>query len=384
MQYSVKKLSKVSAGLLAIALFNGGYSIAETTPNKADKLDEQGKQYVLNRALGDYYDTAFALTEAGKSKPKIINLNELADTLVKYDVVFFGEIHRHPGVHLQQLRLFRALHERNPNYILSLEQFERDTQNIVDDYLANRVGENALIDNARAWDNYEPSYRPLVTYAKENHLPVIAAEAPDWSISCVGQWGPEILNEFSPQERSWIAKDLNLQAGPYKDKFMKFQSHSATHGGGGSAPEAKLKAEHSFAAQVTRDDTMAESIYLALQKYPGHKVLHLNGDFHSSGFLGTVERLQLRDKNLKIAVISPVEVENRLAPAFDKADVGEGTVIQLIYPNPQTFVEGEDMNDWIKRVMSKRKSSTCKYTPKTEAKPAVKASESAPTANSKS
>jgi uncharacterized iron-regulated protein len=353
----------VIAGLAA-GVLSAGYANAELAVQQVDILSEKTHHYVLNRPFDDYYDTAFVLTDAGKNKPRVINLDELADTLVKYDVVFFGEIHRHPGVHLQQLRLFRALHARNPNLALSLEQFERDTQGVMDDYLAGRIGEDALVDKGRAWDNYAPSYRPLVTYAKENHLPVIAAEAPDWSISCIGQWGPVILDEFTPQERAWVTRDLHLNEGAYRNKYMKFQESSATHGGGGNTPEARQKAERSFAAQATRDDTMAESIYLALQKNPGRKVLHLNGDFHSAGFLGTVERLKLRDQNLKIAVIVPVEAENRLAPAFDKSGVNEATVLQLIYPNPPSFAGNEDMSEWIKSVMTKRKANSCKYTPK--------------------
>ncbi len=338
--------------------------LAAAGASAADRLSEKGGRYVLSRPFVDFYDTAFVLTDAGRGKPRVVTVEQLAGKLADYDVVFFGEFHRHPGVHLQQQRLFRALHERHPQMILSLEQFERDVQGVLDDYLAGRIGETTLTDKSRAWDNYAPSYRPLVTFAKERGIPVIAAEAPTWAVVCVGQWGPEILGQFTPEERSWVARDLHVTPGPYRDKYMKFQAGTTTHGGGKApTPEALLKAERSFAGQVARDDTMAESIHLALQKYPGRKVLHLDGNFHSAGFLGTAERLQLRDPKLKIAVIDPVEVSDAAAPGFDAARLHDGTALQLVYPNPQSFADGEDSTAWVMKVMAKRKANVCKYTP---------------------
>jgi uncharacterized iron-regulated protein len=328
------------------------------------RLTEQHGHYVLNRGFEDLYDAAFVLTNAGKRAPRVVSVQELAVALAGYDVVIYGEIHRHPGVHLTELKLLRALYERDPRWILSLEQFERDVQGIVDDYLAGRIGERALIDQGHAWDNYPTSYRPLLLYAREHALPVIAAEAPTWTIACIGQYGPEILDQFTPTERSWVARDLHVTRDAYRDKYLQFQSGSATHGGGGAAtPEAQLKSERSFTAQVARDDTMAESIVLARRQYPGRKVLHLTGNFHAEGFLGTVTRLQIRDPKLKVAVIDSVAVTDPHAPGFDADQIADATALQLVDPTPEDFVEGEDQSAFIRSIIAKRKANACKYTP---------------------
>lgn len=330
---------------------------------KAQTVTPAGDGYRLSQGLTDFYDTAF-VTKDAQGQPRVVTPAEAAALLSAYDVVVFGESHRHPGVHAQQQALFRALVARHPRYVLSLEQFERDTQPTVDAYLAGKVGENALKEKGRAWDNYPTSYRPLVEFAKARGLPVIAAEAPTWAISCIGQFGPEILDQFTPEERGWVARDLNPGTGAYRAKYMRFQSGASAHGGGaGTSPEALAKAERSLAAQTARDDTMAEAIFLARKANPGAKVLHLNGNFHSAAFLGTVERLKLRDPSLKIAVIDPLEVEDPKAPAFKAADLDNGTLIQLIYPSPPTFVDGEDTSDWVRGLMAKRKASVCKYAP---------------------
>lgn len=326
-------------------------------------LRRDGEDYRGVAPLADDYAGVFVWTDAGRAAPRRIDVDALADRLLRYDVVFFGEFHDHPGVHLGEMRLLSALYARDPNWILSLEQFERDVQGVVDDYLAGKIGEVTLIDKGRAWDNYASAYRPLLLFAKLHDLPVVAAEAPEWAVDCVGDAGPGILDKFTPQERSWVAAELHVTPGPYRDKFMAFQKGSAAHGGGASTPEALAKAERSFAAQVLRDDTMAESIAAALARYPGKKLLHITGSFHSADFLGTVERLQLRDPALKIAVIEPVEAEDSQAPGLPAEEVGQGTAALLVYPAPEAFVQGEDMSAWIAKMLAKRKAHSCKYLP---------------------
>jgi len=325
-------------------------------------LREANGRYLLDRAFQDFYDTAFVLTNDGKTRPRVVGLAQVAAALQHFDVVFYGESHSHPGVHLQQMELLRALYARDSRWMVSFEQFERDVQGVVDDYLAGRIGETTLIDKGRAWTNYPTSYRPLLIFARDHDLPVIAAEAPGWAITCMGQWGTGILDQFTPLERSWVAKDLHVVPGAYRDKFMNFLGSSPAHGGGTAAtPEAAAKAERSFSAQVTRDDTMAESIDRAIQEHPGYKLLHLTGNFHSAGFLGTVERLRMRDPELKIAVIEPVEVADPSAPAFAADSLGEGTVLQLIYPIPDAFAAGEDMSASITKAIHERETNRCKY-----------------------
>jgi uncharacterized iron-regulated protein len=359
---------KVPEAILAACAMLSSCALQPASPEAAAAargatLREAGGRFQLDRSFQDFYDTAFVLTGDGKAGPRVVDLAQLADVLAGFDVVFYGERHSHPGVHLQQMNLLRALVERNPHWVLSLEQFERDVQGVVDDYLARRIGETTLIDKSRAWDNYPASYRPLLLFAREHELPVVAAEAPGWAISCVGQWGPAILDRFTPLERTWVAAELHVEPGAYRDKFMDFMGSSEAHGGKTDTPEAAAKAQRSFAAQVARDDTMAESIDRALQRHPGYKVLHLTGSFHSEAFLGTVERLHMLDPKLKVAVIDPVEVEDPHAPGFAADSLKAGTVLQLIYPNPDSFAEGEDTSATMKNMAHMHHMSRCKYSP---------------------
>ena len=315
-------------------------------------------------SLPDLTSYVLMRTDASARATEPASVQQAADVLAAYDVIFIGEAHQHPGNHLAEMALFRAIHERNSALSLSMEQFERDVQPVLDDYLAGKIGENPFTSRARAWNNYTTSYRPLVEYAKAHKLPVIAANAKEEVIRCIGREGIAMLARLTPEQRAWAAADINLQDGPYKDKFLGFAGGDAGHGGDASKEKTERKppsetALRSFAAQVTRDDTMAESIALHLQKNPGRKVVHLTGSFHAESFLGTVERLKLRMPNLKIAVVNPefADDPNKLAVSPQLAKTG--TFILLIRELPDFYANDDEMSAAIKKQMETRSRNQC-------------------------
>ena len=348
-------------------------AFAGETDSEETPAEEVGKAGAPIRNL---YDTFLVKTDDNK----VVSLEAAADDLVTYDVVFYGELHAHSGNHLAQMRMFQALHERNPEITLSLEHFERDIQPVVDQYLAGEIGEKVLEKDGRAWPNYKSSYRPLVEFAKQNELPVIASEAPKSAVICVGRKGPEIIDEIPMPDRGWLAAELHVEEGPYMDKFMEFIMESSTHGGGSKKSEAgeevegeeaamdpemaeimRMMSMRSFSAQVLRDDTMAESIALHLKDNPGRKVMHMNGAFHSASHLGTVERLKMRMPDLKIAVITPVEVQDSAAPGWTAEDAATGDYVLLVQATPEEFVNEDRELEFQRDIMKKRGENVCPY-----------------------
>jgi len=299
--------------------------------------------------------TSYLLLRTETGQPQtVLSIDGAADALRDHDVVLFGEWHDHPANHLAEMALFRALHARNPRLALSLEQFERDVQEVVGEYLAGSIGEDALRRRGRAWPNYAESYRPLVEYAKEHKLPVIAAEVPVAIVRCVRQEGPDYLSRLGPDKRGWVAAELHLDAGVYRDRYFRFLDEDGSHGADEKALDASgmptAAALRSFAAQALRDDTMAESIALFLQKNPGHKVMHVTGAFHVAGFLGTAERLKLRAPGLKIAVINPVQVDDPKHPALGASDAGGGTITLLLKATPKEYANEAERKEAQERI----------------------------------
>jgi len=308
------------------------------------------------QALAHSYD--FRLYQA-PNQP--ITVLELAQQLKEIDVVFIGEFHGNHASHLLQMQLQAALFQLRPEQVLSMEMFERHQQPVLNRYLDGEVGEKYLINEAPAWPNYAGSYRPMIEFAKHNFLPVIAANAPGDIVRCIGQYGQSYLDVLPTDEKAKIAKNSFLNDEAYQTKFYEFMEEMR-HGKMNDERKA-----NSYAAQLTRDNTMAESILQALDDHPQAQVIHLNGSFHSAEHLGTVALLKQRRPDLKVAVITPIRVNNPEAPKLTQDDLNKGDYLYLIQPQPEEYLDASYRRQAMQNMFanSKDKAKRCLAIPAT-------------------
>ncbi len=238
----------------------------------------------------------------GPENSNPITFEHFVDELAPYDVIFFGEYHDNEVLHKLEAELLKALYEKDPKLAVSMEMFERDVQGVLDRYLEASVTEDEFLENSRPWPNYASDYRPIIEFARENQLRVIAANVPRRLAAKISRGGVEALESFTDEDETYVASELHAPNDEYKKRFLE----TMTSGMGGEAHAmGKMNLENLYAAQCMKDDTMAESIAVFIQENPGMRIIHFNGDFHSRGRLGTVARLSTREPNLRIAVISP-------------------------------------------------------------------------------
>lgn len=238
-----------------------------------------------------------------------LSIRELADRVVKTDVLFWGEEHNDTIGHILELKILKLLNEKyNSKLVLSLEMFETDCQVLLNEYLGGFINKEKLIKDARAWNNYE-DYSPLVEYAKEQKIPVVAANSPRRYNSLMSKRGPKCLDSLGEDSKTFIAK-LPVYApkkGAYYNKFVGIM--------GG---ESNIHSPNMFASQCLWDATMAKSIDRAVSnnKKDG-VVMHICGRFHSDEYLGTVAQLQRKDKDLKVMTISCFPADDFAKPNYE-------------------------------------------------------------------
>ena len=172
----------------------------------------------------------------------------------------------------------------------------------LDRYLQGKTGEAEMIEDADAWPNYRGSYRPLVEFARNHQLPVIAANAPADIVRCIGRRGPDYLEQLSDDRRQYLPDDPFLDTKAYRAKFV--EAITGSHSSGD--PTMSERMNNSYKAQLLRDNTMASRILAARQQNPDAQILHLTGTFHSEDNLGTVALLRQRAPELSVLVVSPV------------------------------------------------------------------------------
>ena len=284
-----------------------------------------------------FYD--YSITSPQGTTP--LSLSELALALQDADIVLVGEWHGHPGTHLMQAQLFAQLYRQNPNMALSMEQFTREKQNVVNQYLAGKIGEQTLIKEGRAWPNYSSDYRPLVEFAKQKQLDIIAANAPRIIVRCIGKHGAEYLDRLPDIERKWVAESLSLGSDAYRDKFISSMHHGN-----------EAKNQRQFAAQTAWDDTMAESMVNYLALHPTKQIIHVAGRFHVAEGLGTASRIAARNPDLNVMMVTPVTSESDLSESAPDFRV---EVMAL----PKSYIDNDKMMAAMSKIHGRNNTLKC-------------------------
>jgi uncharacterized iron-regulated protein len=238
---------------------------------------------------------------------QIISLDELVKEMDNCDVLFFGEEHNDSIGHLLEVTLFEKLNQRFPGRIaVSLEMFHTDTQPVVNEYLVGAISEKNFIKEARAWSNYK-DYKPLIEYAKNNKLSVIAANAAARYSNAVTTEGLGILGKFPKTSAPFLPPlPIDTATGRYQEKFNEIL-------GGHSMGTMKV-----YQTQNFWDATMAWSIVKFAKENKGIKILQVNGRFHSDEQLGTLAKLQGYAPKLRIKNISSFSDESFDSPNWQK------------------------------------------------------------------
>ena len=236
--------------------------------------------------------------------------------LAAADVIFVGEQHDDPNTHRLELAILEGLHRRGVPVAVSLEMFERDTQGVLDQFLAGSRSEEAFLKDARPWPRYATDYRPIVDLAKANGWPVIAANVPRRHATDVAKRGLRAVEQLSTSERPNAAKEFECPRDAYFDRFTAAMAeHPAPGTEQIAADEQRARADRYYESQCVKDETMAESIATVT----GRHVVHFNGAFHSDFGHGTAERTRRRLPGRRVLIVSilPVADLNALTPAGD-------------------------------------------------------------------
>jgi uncharacterized iron-regulated protein len=229
----------------------------------------------------------------------------------KADVLFLGEQHDDMVAHTLQMQIFKAVFEKygiDKKVTLSMEMFERDVQIVLDEYLKNYISESHFISSSRPWGNYKTDYRPLIEFAKQNKINVVAANAPRRYVNMVSRLGKDSVNQLSADSKKWLAPlPLGESSDAYAQKFNALM---------GQTSDSVNKHNSMLASQTLWDATMAYSVYEYLKQNKNALVVHLNGSFHTENRLGTVEQLLKYKSDARILVVTMKYDEN--FTTFDK------------------------------------------------------------------
>jgi len=254
-------------------------------------------------------------TFAEKKWPKIydtnanqwIGLEEVEEILQKHRVVFVGEKHGHRWGHRIERMLLEMYWNVRGDIAVAMEMLERDTQHVVDGYVRGEVSEDFFLRNTRPWKNYNTDYRPLVQFAKEMRLPVLAMNVPRRYASFVAKNKEEILFAMPNKEQTFMSQKITAPQDRYFEKFQE-----AMRG----MPSEMISSY--YRAQCFKDDTMAKSMAVFMMTNRRTSIIAYMGSFHCDERLGTVQRFSAMAPRVKSLVISIVPTKSEQVENIDE------------------------------------------------------------------
>ncbi len=239
---------------------------------------------------------------AGPTEPdtRVLDLASLSDMqalvakLADKRVVFVGETHNRYDHHLNQLTIIQGMYAQSPELAIGLEFFQRPFQHVLDRYVAGEIGERELLAESEYFERWRFDYRlyrPILRFAREKGIPLIALNVPRELTSRIASMGIKGLDEA---DRAMLPAKMERDDPAYRSRIEQvFNSHPGS---------TERNFEHFFEAQLLWDEGMAEQAARYLQAHPHQRMVVLAGSGHLVYGQGIPKRL-LRREPMSAAIV---------------------------------------------------------------------------------
>jgi uncharacterized iron-regulated protein len=219
---------------------------------------------------------------------KLEQTDSLAQTMQQINtarVVLVGETHTRWDHHLVQLEILKLLYQKSPRLAIGVEWFQQPFQEYLDAYVAGEISERDMLHLTGYFERWRYDYRlyrPILQYAREHHIPVIALNASRELTEALRKDGfddlPTELKAQLPASYDWSDKD-------YEKRLRKIYDEH---------PDNSGEFEQFLRGQLTWDESMAERAARYLEENPESRILVLAGSGHIAYGSGIPNRIKRR------------------------------------------------------------------------------------------
>lgn len=310
--------------IIALPACGGTAAKSGTTPSKHSKVVDIRKAAMPYKVL---------VAAGGKEIPRATMFAKLADA----QAVCVGEAHPNPHHHWAQLAVFTELSnrakQRGAQLALGMEMFQRPFQGVLDDYRAAKISEREMLSRTawkKRWGYDYRLYKPMIRLAVRQGHTLLALNTAKELIKKVSRQGLDVMSAEDKaklpqlelddkQHREWWRKLMGGLGGaaghssPHKGKAKHHHAHRAKKK---KHPSKMSRAERIYSAQVTWDETMADTATKWLKGGQGRQIVILagNGHCHESAIVRRMKRRGIE----RVVSIHPI------------VDTGDGEVGELL------------------------------------------------------
>jgi len=226
-----------------------------------------------------------------------LDLDKVVSSVASSRVIYVGEIHDDYADHLTQLEIVRRLYAINPNIAIGMEQFQQPFQEIIDRYIRGELDEKGLIRDTKWMERWKFDYRlyrPILSFAREQQIPVIALNLSKEIVGKVSKLG---FDGLSQEDKGKIPAEIDYSDKAYHERLKSiYEKHSHSD---------KKGFERFLQVQLLWDEGMAERASEYLRSNPDRQLVVLAGSGHLMYGSGIPQRVSRRVQGER-AIILPV------------------------------------------------------------------------------
>lgn len=269
---------------------------------KSIKKSQRGKIYTI------------AKKQLAVKTPKQIGLKEIIEEIEDKKLIFIGESHTNFAHHINQLNIIKALHKKGKKVAIGMEMFQRKFQNVLDDYIKGEIDEKTFLQKSEYFTRWKFNYnlyKPILDYAKENKIPVIALNLDRKIIKKVTKNG---FYALSDKEKELLPKSIDFTNQTYKDTLKAFFNSNVHLNAAHKKGVKNVNTDFVYQSQIIWDETMAESISLYLEKNQDvDSFITLAGAGHLEGYHGIPDRVFKRVKLPFVVILQDMPATSKSA-----------------------------------------------------------------------
>jgi len=203
---------------------------------------------------------------------KTVDIRTMVDAVSTAPIVFVGERHDADEHHTLQLEVLKGLTAKGKSLAIGMEMFTVSSQNALDAWSAGKVSAYAFVKLYEAsWKNVPYRlYEDIFAYARDNHIPIVALNAPQEIVKKVSKRG---LSSLTNDDRNLLPPGVDAEV---NDAYLDFiRSSYAVHGRGGD------QFRNICEAQMLRNRVMASRIRDYHQHHPERVMVVIAGGAHA-------------------------------------------------------------------------------------------------------
>ena len=240
-----------------------------------------------------------------KKTGRTLTLKQLVQEIKNNQVIYIGENHDNSTHHQIQLDIIKSIYNYNTKIAIGMEMLQSKFQDAVNKFIFGNMSEKEFLKKTeynKRWGYNFGLYKPILDFAKNNNIPVIALNIESEVIKNISKKG---ISKLYASDLNKLPKHIDFTNKNYSHFLYEiFKDH----------PNQNKKSFQIFySIQLVWDEYMAERIDSFVRHNEEYQVVILAGNGHIVHGYGIPKRLFRRNKIAYTAILNDVEYEKEIS-----------------------------------------------------------------------